>query len=148
MAATGALASSVPSGSSNKHIKDAFQSYYESLVKAIINPDEIAVKLYSAKVITKQTLSVSVDESKTKYRKSVELVGAVETFLETHDSSVKSVYILSLLNQFPPLDGVVTKILRDSRRIRSGKSSWAAEGRVECKVGWELGCRKSKINYS
>ena len=79
MAATGALASSVPSGSSNKHIKDAFQSYYESLVKAIINPDEIAVKLYSAKVITKQTLSVSVDESKTKYRKSVELVGAVET---------------------------------------------------------------------
>ena len=112
---------SVPSrGSSNEYIKDAFQSYYEALVKAINNPDEIALKLYSAKAISKQTLSVSVDESKTKYRKSVELVQAVETFLETHDSSVKSVYILSLLNKFPPLDSVVTKILRDSRR--SGKS--------------------------
>ena len=111
---------SVPSGSSNKHIKDAFQSHYEALVKAIINPDEIAVKLYSAKVISKETLSVTVDDSKTKYRKSIELVQAVETFLETHDSSVKSVYILSLLIEFPPLDGVVTKILRDSRR--SGKS--------------------------
>ena len=118
MAATGAP--SVPSGSSNKHIKDAFQSYCEDMVKAIINPDEIALKLYSAKVISRVTFSVTVDESKTRFWKSVELVQAVEKFLETYDSSVKSVYILSLLNKFPPLDGVVTKILRDSRR--SGKS--------------------------
>ena len=118
MAATGAP--SVSSGSSNKHIKDAFQSYYEEMVKAIINPDEIALTLYSVKVISKVTFSVTVDESKTKYRKSVERVQAVETFLETHDSSMKSVYILNLLNRFPPLDVVVTKILRDSRR--GGKS--------------------------
>ena len=89
-------------------------------MKAIINPDEISLELYAAKVISKQTFSVTMDESKTKYRKSVELVQAVEVFLETHDSLVKSVYILSLLNKFPPLDGVVTKILKDSRC--SGKS--------------------------
>ena len=124
-----------PSGSyddhepANQRIVRAFRSHYETLVKAI-DPDEAALALYQKKLINKTTLEEATSSNAVRFRRSLRVVEAVETFLEVCNSSSDAFRILSILEKCcstPPSDGgVIARIRRDSMSSYGGEWSKSA----------------------
>ena len=99
----------------NQRVIRAFTAHYADLVEVLVDPDGLAVSLYSNKLISKGTLEKATNTSYDRMRKSNVVIDAVEASLDACKETRKVSTILSILEKHPPLNDVVAKIRRAAR---------------------------------
>ena len=106
----------------NQRIASAFQTHYETFVKAI-DPDKAAVALFSNKIINKTTLEEATNDKDIRFRRSLKVVEAVQTFLEVCDSSSDAFNVISILEKHASTSTgfLAARIRRDSMSSYGGE---------------------------
>ena len=89
---------------------DVFREYFAELAESIQDPDGLALKLYSKKMITRAVRDNAVMATLTKQQKSTILLQAIESKLETDPSDFTT--LIAVLQSDPTLMPVATRMIQ------------------------------------
>ena len=87
---------------------DVFQEYFAELAESIQDPDGLALKLYSKKMITRAVREDTLVAMLSKQRKSTILLQAIESKLRTDPSDFTT--LIAVLQSDPTLMSLATRM--------------------------------------
>ena len=127
-----AVAVSCGDDPSHQRILDAFGVHYDDLVDATtVCTEKLTRVLYQKEVIGLETMKNASEVGVDKFRGSVLVVDAVFAYIKSQKSLPRSLEVLSILEQYPSLKGVVATI-RKQASVTSASRNTSNDRSGEC----------------